>query len=53
MHSFSGHSSQIVVVGAGLAGLTAAFRLRDKGYDVHLFEARERPGGRILFFKLR
>ncbi len=42
--------SKIAVVGAGLAGLTAALRLGEQGYRVFLFERYPRPGGlaRIL-----
>lgn len=35
------------VVGAGLAGLTAAFRLRQAGWRVTVFEAGDGPGGRV------
>lgn len=38
----------IVVVGAGLAGLTAAYRLLKEGMDVHVYEARNRVGGRVF-----
>ncbi len=38
----------IVVVGAGVAGLAAAARLADAGRDVLVLEARDRVGGRIL-----
>jgi monoamine oxidase len=38
----------VVVIGAGLAGLTTAFRLQQKGVDVHLYEARNRVGGRVF-----
>jgi monoamine oxidase len=37
----------VVVVGAGIAGITAADRLRRAGYDVRVLEARRRVGGRI------
>ncbi len=38
--------TEVCVVGAGLAGLTAAHRLIDTGYDVVVVEARDRVGGR-------
>jgi len=37
----------VVVVGAGAAGLTAAHRLTEQGYSVAILEARDRLGGRI------
>lgn len=36
----------VVVIGAGLAGLTAATQLTDRGFDVRVLEARDRVGGR-------
>jgi len=39
--------AKVAVIGAGLAGLTAAYNLDNKGFDVELYEARERPGGRV------
>jgi monoamine oxidase len=36
----------IGVVGAGLAGLSAAYELRRRGYKVRVFEASDRVGGR-------
>ncbi|MFC4589596.1 flavin monoamine oxidase family protein [Sphaerisporangium corydalis] len=38
----------VVVIGAGVSGLTAAGRLRDAGLAVTVLEARDRIGGRIL-----
>ena len=36
----------VAVVGAGLAGLTAAYRLANAGLRVRVYEARDRVGGR-------
>jgi len=35
------------VVGAGIAGLASAIRLRHKGYEVHVFESNPYPGGKM------
>jgi len=38
---------KVVIIGAGLAGLTVAYRLHQKGYPVTVYEARPRVGGRV------
>jgi oxygen-dependent protoporphyrinogen oxidase len=38
---------RIAIVGAGIAGLTAAHRLKRTGLDSVIFESSERPGGRM------
>jgi monoamine oxidase len=40
--------TDVVVVGGGLAGLSAARDLMLGGADVVCLEARERPGGRVF-----
>ena len=36
---------KVAIIGAGPAGLTAAFDLVKKGHEVNVFEALDRPGG--------
>lgn len=45
-------SPKVVVVGAGIAGLTTAYRLQSAGMNVELYEARSRVGGRIFTAKI-
>jgi monoamine oxidase len=40
------HGTKVVVLGAGVAGLSAAYELGKAGYDVTVLEARDRVGGR-------
>jgi len=41
------HKPKVAIIGAGLAGLTIAYRLQQKGYSIDLYEARPRVGGRV------
>lgn len=40
--------TDILIIGAGLTGLTTAFTLASKGKNVQILERMERPGGQIL-----
>jgi monoamine oxidase len=46
--SFSGHACDVIVIGAGAAGLAATRMLQHEGCEVLTLEARDRLGGRIL-----
>lgn len=39
-------NARVVIVGAGLAGLTCAYRLKQAGLDATVYEAQSRLGGR-------
>jgi len=41
----------VIIVGAGLAGLCAAYELKKLGYIVKVYEARHRVGGRAYSFR--
>ncbi|MGA9423030.1 MAG: FAD-dependent oxidoreductase, partial [Rhodanobacteraceae bacterium] len=38
--------ASVLILGAGLAGMTAAYELRNAGYRVQVLEYNDRPGGR-------
>lgn len=38
---------KVLILGAGMAGLSAGYELRRAGHDVHILEARHRVGGRV------
>jgi phytoene desaturase len=45
------NSPKIVVIGSGFAGLASAVRLRARGFDVELIEARDQLGGRAYVYR--
>ncbi len=46
-----GHDTgkHIAIVGAGPAGLSAAYQLRKKGHKVTIYEAQKKPGGMVRY----
>jgi len=44
-----GKNKCVAIVGAGPAGLSAAYYLRQQGYDCTLFDQREKPGGALRY----
>lgn len=46
-HARANEAADVIVLGAGLAGLHAALQLADTGASVIVLEAKERPGGRV------
>jgi monoamine oxidase len=44
------NGKSVVVIGAGFAGLAAAYELKSAGYDVTVLEARDRVSGRVVTF---
>lgn len=44
--------SEIVVLGAGIAGISAAYHLKPNGLQVSVFEAQDSPGGLLDNFEI-
>ncbi|KAB8133623.1 flavin monoamine oxidase family protein [Gracilibacillus oryzae] len=40
------NGKKVIILGAGIAGMAAAYELRKAGYDCKILEARDRSGGR-------
>jgi hypothetical protein len=46
----TGKPRKVIIVGAGMAGLAAAYELRRAGHTVQILELQERVGGRVKTF---
>ena len=40
-----------VIIGSGIAGMATAIRLAVAGYQVSVYEANDKPGGKLTFFE--
>lgn len=49
-NTFARKPHSCVIIGAGLAGLTAAYDLKRAGWQVTVLEARDRIGGRVFSY---
>jgi phytoene desaturase len=43
---------KIIVIGSGFGGLATASRLLSRGYEVEVFEKRDKPGGRAYVYEI-
>ena len=42
---------KVIVIGAGMGGLSAAIRLQLAGYNVEIYEKNQTPGGKMSQIK--
>jgi len=47
------HTYSCVVIGSGMAGLSAAYQLKQAGWSVTVLDARERIGGRVFSYSFK
>ena len=49
----TGNSSaeKVIIIGAGLGGVSCAYELQNTGIDITVLEARSRPGGRVRTYR--
>ena len=44
-------NQKVIIIGSGFGALGAAARLAARGYDVEIFEKRDKPGGRAYVYE--
>jgi len=44
-------NTRVAIIGAGFSGLSAACEMASKGYETHVFEKHNQPGGRARAFQ--
>lgn len=47
----SAKAKRVIIAGAGLAGLSCAYELQKRGFDVVVLEGNGQPGGRVQTFR--
>lgn len=45
-------TKKVIIIGAGIAGIATALRLRAKGFEVEVYEANAYPGGKLSELQL-
>ena len=43
---------KVAIIGSGIGGICSAIRLKNRGFDVEVFEKNQYPGGKLSTFKL-
>jgi hypothetical protein len=49
---FGGNMPEVIIVGGGLAGMSAATRLMEQGFDIALYEQNDFLGGKLGAYRL-
>src|SRR5690606_23043396 len=49
---FSSKPASVIIIGAGFAGLSAAYKLKQRNIDCIILESRPRIGGRVFSHKM-
>lgn len=47
-----GQKAKVIIIGAGFSGLAAAYKLKKRGIEVLVLEARNRLGGRVFTYNM-